>query len=53
MEKSFYETHKNEIKKIGESARKQLLEDHIPFGNQGFWIGNMAGILTVLTEKEN
>lgn len=31
MEKSFYETHKNEIKKIGESAKKQLLEDHIPF----------------------
>ena len=24
MEKSFYETHKNEIKKIGESAKKHL-----------------------------
>ena len=53
MEKSFYETHKNEIKKIGESAKKQLLEDHIPFWEPRVWIGNMAGILTVLTEKEN
>ena len=52
MRKSFYEAHKNEIKKLGESAKKQLLEDHIPFWEPRV-LDQEYGILTVLTEKEN
>ena len=53
MEKSFYETHKNEIKKIGESAKKQLLEDHIPFWEPRVLDREYGGYFNCFDREEN
>lgn len=34
MKKNFYEEHKKEIEEIGKKARRQLLEDNVPFWEQ-------------------